>query len=500
MKKHLLLIGALLLCFSCAKDEITDHPDDYSAGLSLDSRAPGLDRYNALGYGLDVTGTVDFANYIRSGVVDVDKFKAAYPTRIFEQGPAVQNGRYIVEKNSEEYASNINQKFNAKLSKPLLKKKLFSGEITQNYSKYQYTRTENAYASLEHYVLQRRYKIDMPYFLPDARFDNFLTDNFKEDLQNFPASEIVRRYGTHVLLGVDLGGKLIVRMEVTGRTDSLKRAASASLKANVSKIFSVSTSIDVNTSHANEIERGSLYYRTVGGRPNTSIIGATDINNALPAINISNWVESCDTTYTNMVLIDIPDNCLVPLYDLISDQSIKQNVQQYIEDYIKETEFSMIYYCYRYKNKATPDGRFFATNFNFNNGEKGNQWWTYADVPWIYPNPKVEHDGEIIPLYRYRRPSANYVWMPDKGNSFKTNSATGKISSFGTHTYNKQEIDGYVFTSQQPGTVPLYYLWIKYAAHYRYTINPIIYNEWKAFSGWTGLGILGYVYPPDHQF
>lgn len=106
---------------------------------------------------------------------------------------------------------------------------------------------------------------------------------------------------------------------------------SAGVGLHVKTIFNINTGYTYNTNDIIENFSQKLHYKTIGGDPTKSLIGDIaigSVSNPNPTINISGWQSSC--TPENSVMIDIAPNGLVPIYDLIPDQSKALAVKNYI--------------------------------------------------------------------------------------------------------------------------------------------------------------------------
>lgn len=94
MKKisRLLLLCVVGLAASCNKEMATPESVDSALTDELSSKtirplAAGMEPYDVLGYGYDVTGL--YANAASAGfpVVDINRFKEDHPARVIEERP-----------------------------------------------------------------------------------------------------------------------------------------------------------------------------------------------------------------------------------------------------------------------------------------------------------------------------------------------------------------------------------------------------------------------------
>lgn len=130
-----------------------------------------------------------------------------------------------------------------------------------------------------------------------------------------------------------------------------------------------------------------------------------------------------------------------------------------------------------------------ARTYNPNNGDhmygpdpsEGAQYGYYAENPQYF---YLQTSGEAshVPLYRCWS-----SWVPQTGDHFLSTDPGCEGSTF-------EGVQGYIATSQLPGTVPLYRL---YNAGLQDTFHTIDANEANYAAAWYGYvhqGITGYVY------
>lgn len=130
-----------------------------------------------------------------------------------------------------------------------------------------------------------------------------------------------------------------------------------------------------------------------------------------------------------------------------------------------------------------------ARTYNPNNGDhmygfdpnEGSAWGYYAEyAQYFYLNNAG--DGNHVPLYRCWS-----SWVPGTGDHFLSTDPNCEGSTF-------EGLQGYIATSQLPGTVPLYRL---YHSGYQDTFYTTLWSEADYAATWYGYthqGITGYVY------
>lgn len=105
-----------------------------------------------------------------------------------------------------------------------------------------------------------------------SRLSQYLSDDFKEDLNRLSPDRIVERYGTHVLVDFIIGGryKLLFRSVITNTRDaSTKRSTvSSGFKSSLDKIgfsYNLESSETIDESMARENQYKELYVLFYGG-------------------------------------------------------------------------------------------------------------------------------------------------------------------------------------------------------------------------------------------
>ncbi|MFK8297035.1 MAC/perforin domain-containing protein [Capnocytophaga cynodegmi] len=341
MRNYYVLLAFLIILFSCEKQEvIEDKFLEMSLKDSVFVRRKSLfdrvsyDRYNYLGSGYDVTGDYANANSTAGQVIDIEKFKKDYSTRLLVEKSLSQS--YVEEygENAMEYSRKISNKVG-------LSGSFFKGLLTASFS---YSTTTNnkfdaryIYGSYDFIIKQKRLKLNVPVSV----LVNYLTDDFKQDLYIFNAEEIVSLYGTHVLVDIYIGAKMDIKFQSETTNQSREYASRVGVKVGVKSVFDaeVSSDLDLNDSKSNFNKK--LSYRTRGGDPSIGLVGQINLDRESPRLNLSNWQNS--VTPENSVLVDFGSRGLVKIYDLIPDLLKKQQVKQYVDNYLNKNQIEVEY-------------------------------------------------------------------------------------------------------------------------------------------------------------
>lgn len=208
MKKVCWVLGLLLGCYSCSELEVS--VDDISHDLLLSeitTRVLGDGKYDALGYGYDATEEYLHPLSVRNPVLDIGKYEHDFPNRV--QTPSASYGydKMYSGYSSSDYVKDITSDTKATATMGYGQEKdtaFFSGTITSNsYFSTSYSYSDKySFASLDLVRnLKRIYINDEVNVLTQ-----YLSDDFKVDLERLSADRIVERYGTHVLTDFIIGG------------------------------------------------------------------------------------------------------------------------------------------------------------------------------------------------------------------------------------------------------------------------------------------------------
>lgn len=432
MKKVCWVLGLLLGCYSCSELEVS--VDDISHDLLLSeitTRVLGDGKYDALGYGYDATEEYLHPLSVRNPVLDIGKYEHDFPNRV--QTPSASYGydKMYSGYSSSDYVKDITSDTKATATMGYGQEKdtaFFSGTITSNsYFSTSYSYSDKySFASLDLVRnLKRIYINDEVNVLTQ-----YLSDDFKVDLERLSADRIVERYGTHVLTDFIIGGryKLLFRSVIANVKDSSmrKNAVESAFKFSLDKIgvnYNLENTETVNESLVRENRSKELYVLFYGGS-GTNIV--YDLEKGTPtSVDIKSWENSLSTN--NSCLTSITWKETYPIYEFISDPLKRREIKEAVIRHIEASKLNVL---------------------------------------------------ELIPLYLYCNPRQNHY----------TTSNPDVVANYPEWEYYGME--GYILKNQLPGTIPLYEYYHDYGFdHYTTTISDVISGD-----GWVKLGVSGYVY------
>ncbi len=463
----LMLFLLILSAISCKKDLAQPTPEVKTPVSPAPPVIVDNTDYNVLLRGYFVTG--EFANFSATTfpIVNVKALRAAFPNKVQIDKVSEQQPSLIYAEDAISYLKQVS----AKLSSTT-KFIVFKSSITASYSESTAFSSKKIYAGVTIFVSKQRLRVNAT----PLDLQKYLTDEFKNDIQTQSAEYIVKRYGTHLLVDITIGGKLeALYQSETSNTDR-KAAAAAGLSASFKKIFSVdlSGSGSIDASLSNTLQH--LHYKTVGGNSSIGLLGDVQLGPiAPPLIKTDAWQSS--VTLDNSELIDIGNDGLIPIDQLIPDASKAAAVKAYISQYIINQQVTL---------QEQP-----STVYQFFDSANGKHALGIQNVPSIHGN--YQNAGAVfsaydkavsgaVAIYEQYNPAKN-VWIYTPiSTPIDGFSVAGKVF--------------YAYTTQVPGTVPVFEYYFEqkskkklYYDYYYSVTNGIPGADWH----YTGIAF--YTYP-----
>lgn len=431
MNRLLFLVCFLLLLFSrCSYNLQEVESLKEQMGEDALSRAGGDQIYDFLGYGYDVTGEFFTEKSTRFAVIDLVTLQKDYPNRIVVNTSKNVEGRVIGGEDAESYTKEL-----AIHTKTSVGFGLFGGSIKSVFNQTIDYSSKYAMASYNWMIQHKRVALNADADL----LQNYLTKEFKEDLESKSASYIISRYGTHVLTNIILGGRLEIIYRSFTLNENRKSTVSAGITASFAKIFNVSASVDYDMDLALQNSEQKMIYRVIGGSPEKCPPATLDLTTGVyPTIDISAWVNSC--TSDRMDFIDAEPGSLIPIYKFVKDPIKKAALQIEYDKYIEQNGLLMPHIgtpFYRYYHNVIGD------HFYCREGSgQSAQGYNFERIEcYIFT---YQAKG-TVPLYRYYNGVDHFYTTNWLGSSFGNN-----------YEYGFERIECYVYPEQVEGTVPIY--------------------------------------------
>jgi len=460
-KLNWLFVGLIVLLSNCSKDnlELTTDPNQDDTDLILKSGGDG--KYDILGYGYDATGRVAHSSSSKFQVIDLAALKNALPNCINEDLSKHTYFSCGTYEDASDYLYKISG--NAKIGINL---ELFSGELKSSFSYTRTALTKESYAEYNLLIKDKHLTINEN----TSVLSNYLTANFNNDLKTRTPQEIISKYGTHVLMDIEIGAKLHILYKATVENSSKKETVAAGLKSKILKIFNFDIGGDYDLTLTSNNKNETLFFETTGGENSKGLLGIVTAGQTPTGLSINNWQSSCGPN--NYAFINSAPGTMIPIYELVNDPTKKQALKEAIEQYVKNSQLKKVLELYRYWNPKKYD-HFYTTNWNELGIGKDNYYFDWIQG-YVFPVNSTEL--KTVPLYRY--------WNVKIFDHYYTTD----FSELGTGK------DGYVFewieckvyknANDNLEAVPLYRYWNAKLKDHWYTTD---FNE-------LGYGKEGWVY------
>ena len=176
------------------------------------------------------------------------------------------------------------------------------------------------------------------YYFYGADTKNYVTSDFKKDVLALTASELVAKYGTHVLTNVFGGTKFEVLYRFKSDSYFSEAVAKEYFQARMNEYiggipFYIETGIAPVTKKIKTDEQ--FIYNSIGSRKKLcGVITSTDYNPDSIRVDLNSVFNGSNI---KPQFIAIGENGIIPIYELISDETKKQEVKAYIEKYMTTT-------------------------------------------------------------------------------------------------------------------------------------------------------------------
>lgn len=387
------LIGALVLSIAlltnCSK---IDTSTDSLLNNNSKNQASGGDRdFDLLGYGIDITGNMsELGSHSDIGIIDMNIFRIDEKKWIDKNTTTegYDNAYYGVTASDYSKEVSINKSIEVKADgSTVIKIPFINNDSASNFNASFKKSTEDksitthssrySYASFEH-----KHRVKRIRFTGDVSMDKLkqsLTQEFKNNVAAYTATELVNRYGTHILLDISIGG--IIKINYNGNIttesqyDKKLSAINSGLGLGVLKMFNINitgskTKEEITKTNQEIYQRESkgIYY---GGTNSGHTFSIDKDGNTSENFSSSSWQSSINDG--NAALIDI--NRAVFIYEFITDPIKKAQVKAAVEKYIKDAQITELeevpviqyYYSARSNHFFSTENKPTLANGNFLN-------------------------------------------------------------------------------------------------------------------------------------
>lgn len=300
------LAGLMLFIGGCTQVEVGEI-ENVSKQNEVATKSGGDGKYDLLGYGYDITGKYYHPQSARAKVVDIERFIKDNPGRLDSNIYGEDETKVIIGTHSFDYLKKLSPSLDfgsAAVAFPFELTGTFSTESTKS--------GDDAFCGFYKKITKKNIYLNADYKI----LRNYLTKEFIEDVKRYsqPATynnmvNLFKRYGTHVLVDITLGGRLSLVYKTTNRETEEKRESSvhAGFSKFISSILRLNIGGSTSTSLIEKNTNQQLAYYTLGGDSSKGLIDKINLptsssNENQLYLNINNWQNSC--TVNNAVLID----------------------------------------------------------------------------------------------------------------------------------------------------------------------------------------------------
>lgn len=348
--KNLIFLLCIIVVFASCSDDGYQEPQNQQEPVVINPYITGKDlstsyslhyenkwadeKFNALGYGYDITGKYAHPSSIRSQVFEAERYKPEfnYEYGVIKRSWFTHGGLGTLEGTREEITQELlldiglddNKKYKNAFRKMF--EDPFEDDITHVDVEYHYA--IDAFASEWYRVWL--YEDDLKKIKP------FLSSEFKNDIQNMSASKIVEKYGTHVISSFSYGRKTQFIYRASSDYQLKERMVYAS-----AKYFGCTPGIWMEPGPANYPDKENIYLEIIGGNsqfPNAWMIDMT--NDGKTPLD---YKLSSDADDSNIVLVNFQRadewpfrKPLDPIYEFVDDAEKRLALEKAVEDYLSK--------------------------------------------------------------------------------------------------------------------------------------------------------------------
>lgn len=298
---------------------------------------------NALGYGYDVTGEYLSPQSIRKQVLDIAGYKVSKPERITEGTASYGHTECYYGGAFSDYlkdiisSSEVTDSFRHEDEASILNTYLY---FVGNFANHQYLQSKYSHSEQYSFASMEIFQQSKHIHINDqvSSMLEFLSKDFQEDLDKYPADKIVEMYGTHVLMDICLGGryKLIYRSAIEEKVyyTNKKYIIKHEFNTLLSKIGFLVLSSNMQTDEEFNLNKPNkdLYVQLYLEDGIMSF--KYDLEDGIPTYkDIQKWGDETLGVGTQLTRINWKES--YPLYEFISDPVKKNDIKSAVESYIR---------------------------------------------------------------------------------------------------------------------------------------------------------------------
>ena len=394
--------------------------------IEQDGNPSGLKDFSHLGKGYDVSGRYAYDGDARAAVLDWRKLY--HSNRIAD----VINTNYTEEKNisgssRKEYvkAYSVAAGISAAYAG-------FTAGISTNFSESSLSSEANSFGTFRHMTKKQVIKL-----YDNVKAKEVLdcrSDMFVKDLERLNGHDIVTKYGTHVIMGLSLGGVLEFSMtantKATGSTVDFGMAVEAGFET-AGFGGSVSTGFQDYESLKQEECKLETNLTCRGGE---SQFASTGVPGGDGKNTYNQWLSSLSDAH-DWVMVDYEGGRLIPIWEFIEDEAKSEEVRKYaqalldgsdlpeLQDNIKNLSVEIVRVDSNLWDSISED----RTEYNWNittmlNGRAQRELWkAYGYSEGQFEGLYWEADSERFYTYNRRRLDPPYRASPNTKQTLTIN-------------------------------------------------------------------------------
>ena len=285
----------------------------------------GYEEYNFLGYGYDVTGKYSHKASVKSAVINTPTF--------VQENPRSFDALRVLQSSFKTVCAADAEDFTKWLTGGTQDTRYFKGNITHPFPDTDLNSNQYIYGLYDSYIKYKRLTL----YSRNTQLLPYLTTEFQADSRSLEPAELVKKYGTHVLLSLFTGAKLSLDYQAEYNGDERRKAVENSFRVGLNDCFGLFSGFldPVDSTTFKNIVKPVIAFEAIGGDPSKIFIDETSISE--PKVNRTAWTESISEDNARFIYFDGLENML-PISELIEDVKKKEEVKAYIEKYIKTSE------------------------------------------------------------------------------------------------------------------------------------------------------------------
>ncbi len=347
-KKLLSSLMVALTLFGCSKSEnletevLPKEEDKYKTGVDLSNSSSiqsenfwTEDPYLMLGYGYDATGKYAHPTAIRKKVFDVVKLEEEREGRVSFFRSSSSGSELHMSGTIEDCIRQMSRTTGIDVDKVINHKNLFRGVFETPFTNdTTFKDADYRFLGFSDVMTTGRSFFNYPVASSQNELEQFLSEEFIQDVNSKSADQIIAHYGTHVLQWIVIGRRIDYLYRYA---DDMERAAVDWIYYNKSRFFQAWTTVWASEPSRRAPLKENLFVQVVDNLDHSPNCWMIDITNYKgQPVKFSGW-DALDESDVTLVDFGNDNGSLIPIYDFIADESKKAQVIEAFEKYLGNT-------------------------------------------------------------------------------------------------------------------------------------------------------------------